>query len=78
LNRQFNMGVTATQIERHFRHYKENWKFVATALAKSGNTFDTARSMVIISELEKAKLKVFSIFFHSIFVNIFLFQCNIY
>jgi hypothetical protein len=78
LNRQFNMGVTATQVERHFRHYKENWKFVATALAKSGNTFDTTRSMVIISESEKTKLKVFSIFFLSIFVNIFLFQCNIY
>jgi hypothetical protein len=34
--------------------------------------------MVIISESEKAKLKVLSIFFLSIFVNIFLFQCNIY
>jgi hypothetical protein len=59
LNRQFNMGVTATQVERHFRHYKENWKFIATALNKSGNTFDTTRSMVIISESEKEKLKVF-------------------
>ncbi|XP_008664683.1 uncharacterized protein [Zea mays] len=57
LNRQFNMGVTATQVERHFRHYKENWKFIATALNKSGNTFDTTRSMVIISESEKEKLK---------------------
>lgn len=59
LNRQFNMGVTATQVERHFRHYKENWKFIATTLNKSGNTFDTTRSMVIISESEKEKLKVF-------------------
>jgi hypothetical protein len=53
LNRQFNMGVIGTQVERHFRHYKENWKFIATALSKSGNTFAT-RSMVIISESEKA------------------------
>jgi hypothetical protein len=53
------MGVTATQVERHFRHYKENWKFIATALNKSGNTFDTTRSMVIISESEKEKLNVF-------------------
>jgi len=57
LNRQFNMGVTTIQVERHFRHYKENWKFVATALSKSGNTFDTGRSMVIISESEKSTLK---------------------
>ncbi|PUZ69243.1 hypothetical protein GQ55_2G092600 [Panicum hallii var. hallii] len=58
LNRQFNMGVTATQVERHFRHYKENWKFIRTALSKSGNTFGTSRSMVIISESEKANLQV--------------------
>jgi hypothetical protein len=58
LNRQFNMGVTATQVERHYRHYKENWKFVAAALSKSGNTFDTTRSMVVISESEKSNLKV--------------------
>lgn len=57
LNRQFNMGVTATQVERHYRHYKENWKFVAAASSKSGNTFDTTRSMVVISESEKANLK---------------------
>jgi hypothetical protein len=61
LNRQFSMGVTTTQVERHFMHYKENWKFIAIALCKSANTFDTARSMVIISELEKANLNVFSI-----------------
>ncbi|XP_025822680.1 uncharacterized protein LOC112898555, partial [Panicum hallii] len=58
LNRQFNMGVTATQVERHFRHYKENWKFIRTALSKSGNTFDSSRSMVIISESEKANLQI--------------------
>jgi hypothetical protein len=57
LNRKFNMRVTGTQVERHLRHYKKNWKFVATALSKSGNTFDTTRSMVIISESEKATLK---------------------
>jgi hypothetical protein len=74
LNRQFNMGVTATQVERHFRHYKENWKFVATALAKSGNTFDTTRFMVIISESEKAKLKVFSIFFTLFLLTFFCFS----
>jgi hypothetical protein len=34
LNRQFNMGVIATQVERHFRHYKENWKFIRTALSR--------------------------------------------
>lgn len=61
LNRQFSIGVAATQVERHFMHYKENWKFIAIALCKSANTFDTARSMVIISELEKANLNVFSI-----------------
>ncbi|PUZ77159.1 hypothetical protein GQ55_1G348500 [Panicum hallii var. hallii] len=44
LNRQFNMGVTATQ-------------FIRTALSKSGNTFDTSKSMVIISESEKANLQ---------------------
>jgi hypothetical protein len=51
------MGVTGTRVGRHLRHYKENWKFIATALSKSGNTFDTKRSMVIISESEKATLK---------------------
>ena len=68
LNRQFNMGVTATQVERHFRHYKENWKFIATALAKSGNTFDAARRVVNISASEKATLNVFSIS-HYIFLT---------
>jgi hypothetical protein len=63
------MGVTATQVERHFRHYKENWKFIATALGKSGNTFDASRSMVIISDSEKVNLKVCTMF-QPIFVNI--------
>jgi hypothetical protein len=34
LNRQFNMGVNATQVERHYSHYKTNWKSVHY------NTFD--------------------------------------
>jgi hypothetical protein len=54
------MGVTATQVERYFRHYKENWKFIRIALSKISNIFDTSRSMVIISESEKANLQVFS------------------
>jgi hypothetical protein len=63
------MGVTVTQVERHYRHYKENWKFIATALGKSGNSFDSSRSMVIMSESDKAKLSV-CYFSQSIFVII--------
>jgi hypothetical protein len=45
-------------------HYKEKWKFVVAALSKSGNTFDTTRSMVVISESEKANLKVINSSMH--------------
>lgn len=58
LNKEYNMGVTVPQVERHLRHYKENWKFVATALHKSGNSFDPIRCIVTILESEKAILKV--------------------
>jgi len=58
LKRQFGMEVTSTQVERHFRHYKENWNAIGRAMANSGNGFDKARCMVIISESEKIKLKV--------------------
>jgi hypothetical protein len=58
LNRQFDMGVSVTQVDRHLRHYKENWKYIATALHKSGNSFDPIRCIVTISESEKAILKV--------------------
>jgi hypothetical protein len=71
LNRQFDMGVSVAQVDRHLRHYKENWKFIATALHKSGNSFDPIRCIVTISESEKATLKVslldFSFFSFSLF-----------
>uniref|UniRef100_A0ACD5WUT4 Uncharacterized protein n=1 Tax=Avena sativa TaxID=4498 RepID=A0ACD5WUT4_AVESA len=56
LNKKFAMGVTVDQVDRQYRHYKENWKFVAATLSKSGNSFDHARCIVTISESEKATL----------------------
>ncbi|XP_044954899.1 uncharacterized protein LOC123405167 [Hordeum vulgare subsp. vulgare] len=56
LNRKFAMGVTLSQVDRHFRHYKENWKYIAAAISKSGNVFDAIRCVVTISESEKSCL----------------------
>nr|CAB3500918.1 unnamed protein product [Digitaria exilis] len=56
LNKEFGMGVTVAQVDRHFRHYKENWKYVSKALSNSGNGFDGTRCMVTISESEKENL----------------------
>ena len=58
LNKKFAMGVTVDQVDRHYRYHKENWKYIATALRNSGNTFDETRCMVIVSESEKAELSV--------------------
>jgi hypothetical protein len=66
LNKQFAMGVTVGQVDRHFRYHKENWNFVSKALRNSGNTFDHVRCLVKISESEKSTLSVsFSILFLS-------------
>nr|TKV96204.1 hypothetical protein SEVIR_9G414566v2 [Setaria viridis] len=46
LNKKFAMGVTVDQVDRHYRYHKENWKYIATALSNSGNTFDETRCMV--------------------------------
>ncbi|TVU10935.1 hypothetical protein EJB05_44490, partial [Eragrostis curvula] len=56
LNKKFAMGVTVGQVDRHYRYHKENWKYIATALSKSGNSFDNTRCLVIISESEKSTL----------------------
>lgn len=56
LNKKFGMGVTADQVDRHYRYHKENWKYIAAALSKSGNAFDHTRFLVTISESEKATL----------------------
>jgi hypothetical protein len=52
------MRVTLAQVDRHFRHYKENWKYIAAAISKSGNVFDDIRCVVTISESEKSCLNV--------------------
>ncbi|KAJ1258179.1 hypothetical protein BS78_07G139300 [Paspalum vaginatum] len=56
LNKKFAMGVTVTQVERHYRFHRENWGFITKALKSSGNTFDHTRCMVKISESEKSTL----------------------
>ena len=58
LNKKFAMGVTVDQVDRHYRYHRENWKYIATTLSNSGNTFDEKRCMVNISESEKEKLCV--------------------
>ncbi|XP_073365323.1 uncharacterized protein [Aegilops tauschii subsp. strangulata] len=50
------MGVTLAQVDRHFTHYKENWKYIAAAISKSGNVFDEIRCVITISESEKSCL----------------------
>ncbi|KAL6634931.1 hypothetical protein ACP70R_027602 [Stipagrostis hirtigluma subsp. patula] len=56
LNKQFGMGVTLAQVDRHYRDYKEKWKIVEKALNKSGNGFDATRCKITVSESEKEKL----------------------
>ncbi|XP_066351790.1 uncharacterized protein [Miscanthus floridulus] len=56
LNKKFAMGMTVDQVDRHYRYHRENWKYIATALSNSGNTFDEKSCMVNISESEKEKL----------------------
>jgi len=56
LNKKFAMGVTVDQVDCQYRYHKENWKYIATALRNSGNTFDETRCMVTISESEKESL----------------------
>lgn len=70
LNKEFAMGVTSAQVTRHYRHYKENWKIVETALNKSGNGFDAIKCKLTISESEKATLKVSGCYKHLIFFAI--------
>nr|XP_040255919.1 uncharacterized protein LOC109759286 [Aegilops tauschii subsp. strangulata] len=56
LNRKFAIGVTLAQVDQHFRHYKENWKYIAATISKSGNVFDEIRCVITISESEKSCL----------------------
>ncbi|TVU10387.1 hypothetical protein EJB05_43912 [Eragrostis curvula] len=56
LNKEFGMGVTVAQVDRHYRDFKEKWNIVEKALNNSGNGFDVTRCKVTISESEKAKL----------------------
>lgn len=58
LNKEFGMGVTIEQVNRHYREYKDKWKIVERALSNSGNGFDAIRCKVTISESEREKLKV--------------------
>ena len=58
LNKEFGMGVTIEQVNRHYREYKDKWRIVERALSNSGNGFDAIRCKVTISESEKKKLKV--------------------
>ncbi|KAF8702553.1 hypothetical protein HU200_032937 [Digitaria exilis] len=56
LNKQFGMGVTVAQVDRHYRDYKEHWGIVTKALSKSGNSFDHVKCKITISESEKSEL----------------------
>ena len=58
LNKKFGMGVNVDQVDRQYRHFKENWKFIAVALSKSGNSFDHARCVITTSKSEKASMSV--------------------
>ncbi|TVU20599.1 hypothetical protein EJB05_36813 [Eragrostis curvula] len=61
LNKEFGMGVTVAQVDRHYRDFKEKWNIVEKALNNSGNGFDVTRCKVTISESEKAKLNAVDI-----------------
>lgn len=63
LNKEFGMGVTIEQVNRHYRDYKEKWKIIERALSNSGNGFDATRCKITISESEKEKLNVCLIIF---------------
>ncbi|CAN6218917.1 unnamed protein product [Urochloa humidicola] len=56
LNKEFGMGVTVAQVDRHYRDYKEHWGIVAKALSKSGNVMDHVKCKITISESEKSEL----------------------
>ena len=50
--------MNVDQVDRHYRYHRENWKYIATTLSNSGNTFDEKRCMVNILESEKEKICV--------------------
>jgi hypothetical protein len=58
LNKKFAIGVNVDQVVCQYMHYKENWKIIAAALSKSGNSFHHTRCIVTILESEKATLCV--------------------
>ena len=58
LNGKFTLGVTQTQVDRHYRSCKEKWGWVRRAMANSGNGFDRINFTFTLSESEKQNLSV--------------------
>ncbi|VAI09183.1 unnamed protein product [Triticum turgidum subsp. durum] len=56
LNGKFSLGVTQTQVDRHYRSCKEKWGWVRRAMANSGNGFDRINFTFTLSESEKQNL----------------------
>ena len=59
-NGKFSLGVTQTQVDRHYRSCKEKWGWVRRAMANSGNGLDRTTFTFTLSESEKQRLNVSS------------------
>ncbi|KAF7059037.1 hypothetical protein CFC21_065990 [Triticum aestivum] len=56
LNGKFSLGVTQTQVDRHYRQCKEKWGWVHRAMANSGNGLDRTTFTFTLSESEKQRI----------------------
>ncbi|VAH29003.1 unnamed protein product [Triticum turgidum subsp. durum] len=56
LNGKFSLGVTQTQVDRHYRQCKEKWGWVRRAMANSGNGLDRTTFTFTLSESKKQRL----------------------
>lgn len=58
LNDKFGIAVTAKQVDRHFRWFKEKWKWIKLAKGRSGYGFDKVLKKFNIDKSEKSPSKL--------------------
>ena len=58
LNDKFGITATAKQVDRHFRSFKEKWKWIKLAKERSGYGFDKVLNKFNIDKSEKSPSKL--------------------
>ncbi|XBI39953.1 hypothetical protein VPH35_124624 [Triticum aestivum] len=64
LNDKFGITATAKQVDRHFRSFKEKWKWIKLAKGRSGYGFDKVLNKFNIDKSEKSPSKLGKIKFN--------------